>query len=88
LSAPTTTKTNCQALPSNTALVCVYDGTDSAVTINGNPLDTCKLGYKIEIASQFSQQLFLPLIGNYLGNNGSTDTRLLTADAEATCEQN
>ena len=78
---------NCQALPGGAALVCVFDASDTAVAITGNPLDTCVEGYKIEISSRYAQQLFLPLVGNYLGSNGSTTSRTLSADAEAVCEQ-
>lgn len=79
---------NCQALPSGSALLCLYDNTDAAVSaIAVNPLDDCQVGYKIDVSSQYLQPLFLPLVGNFIGNNGSTSNRTLTADAEATCEQ-
>jgi Flp pilus assembly protein TadG len=78
---------NCMALPSNSALVCLYDNTDTAKVFTGNPLDSCQFGYKIEVSTRYAQPLYLPLVGNVLGNNGSTTTRSLTADAEATCEQ-
>lgn len=79
---------NCQALSSGAALVCLYKKDDSAVTsITLNPLDDCTAGNKIDISSQYLQPLFLPLVGNFIGDNGSTTTRTLTADAEATCEQ-
>jgi TadE-like protein len=86
LSAPSG-GSSCQALPSASALVCLYDSNDSAKAFTGNPLDSCQPGYKIEISSRYAQPLFLPLVGEWLGSNGSTSTRTLSADAEATCEQ-
>ncbi len=89
LSAPSG-GTNCQALASGAALVCIFDNANAAVTFSPNsadPLDGCKLGYKLEISSKYAQPLYLPLIGNFLGSNGSKTTRSLTSDAEATCEQ-
>jgi Flp pilus assembly protein TadG len=86
LSAPTG-GTNCLALPSGAALICLYDATDTAVVYASNPLDSCKAGYKIDVESRYAQSLYLPAVGNSLGNNGSTTTRTLTADAESTCEQ-
>jgi Flp pilus assembly protein TadG len=86
LSAPTG-GTNCLALPSNSALVCLYDNTNTAKAFSSNPLDSCQVGYKIEVSSQYAQPLYLPLVGNVLGSNGSTTTRTLSADAVATCEQ-
>lgn len=86
LSAPSGTS-NCQALTSGAALVCVFDSSDTAATINGNPLDSCRQGYKVAISSRYAQALYLPLVGTYLGSGGSTTTRMLSADAEAVCEQ-
>jgi Flp pilus assembly protein TadG len=86
LSAPTG-GTNCMTLPSHSGLVCLYDSTNTAKTFTGNPLDGCQQGYKIELSAKYAQPLYLPLVGNVLGNNGSTSTRTLSADAVATCEQ-
>jgi Flp pilus assembly protein TadG len=83
----TTGGTNCLALPSNSALVCLYDNTNTAKVFTGNPLDSCQVGYKIEVSAKYAQPLYLPLVGNVLGSNGSTTTRTLSADAVATCEQ-
>ena len=93
LSAPTALA-NCKALPSGSALVCLYTTSGAAVTGNDytgaglipNPQDDCQLGYKLGISSQEAQPLYLPLIGRFLGNGG-TNTRNITADAEAVCEQ-
>jgi hypothetical protein len=79
--------TNCLALPSNSALICLYDSTNTAKVFTGNPLDSCQVGYKIEVSARYAQPLYLPLVGNVLGSNGSTTTRTLSADAVATCEQ-
>jgi Flp pilus assembly protein TadG len=86
LSAPSG-GTNCMALPSNSALVCLYDNTNTAKAFTGNPLDSCQVGYKIEVSARYAQPLYLPLVGNVFGSNGSTTTRTLSADAVATCEQ-
>jgi hypothetical protein len=79
---------NCLALTSGAALVCLYDKGDAVKAIAGgsNPLDDCKAGYKIDISSRYLQPVYLPLLGQFIGDNGTT-TRTLTADAEATCEQ-
>lgn len=78
---------NCQTLPSGSALVCLYDGSNNRASFTGNPLDSCQRGYKIEISSQFAQPLYIPLVGIWLGSNGSSTSRTLSADVEATCEQ-
>jgi Flp pilus assembly protein TadG len=61
LSAPTG-GTNCLALPSNSALVCLYDNTNTAKVFTGNPLDSCQVGYKIEVSAKYAQPLYLPLV--------------------------
>lgn len=78
--------TNCAAVAA--AEVCLYKSDGTAVALSSsNPLDLCQKGYKIEVSSQYGQPLFIPLVGRFLGSNGSTSTRNLTADAQATCEQ-
>jgi Flp pilus assembly protein TadG len=77
--------TNCSAIAS--AEVCLYKSDGTAVSVSSsNPLDLCQRGYKVEVSSQYAQPLFVPLVGRWLGSNGSS-TRNLTADAQATCEQ-
>jgi len=65
----------------------VYKADNSAATITGNPLNSCQRGYKIEISTTYAQPLYLPLVGIVLGSGGSSTSRTLSADAEATCEQ-
>ncbi len=77
----------CRQLPGDSALVCVYKADNSAATITGNPLNSCQRGYKIEISTTYAQPLYLPLVGIVLGSGGSSTSRTLSADAEATCEQ-
>jgi TadE-like protein len=95
LSGPAVVPANCKSLPSGSALVCLYTANGAAVTGKDytistppvpNPLDDCQLGWKIGISGQEAQPLYLPLIGHFLGDGG-TNTRNITADAEATCEQ-
>jgi Flp pilus assembly protein TadG len=57
---------------------------DNAVT--SNDLDDCQNGASIEIVASFAQPLYMPLIGQFLGDGGG-GTRTITAKAEATCEQ-
>ncbi len=87
-SKPSTTGygSNCDTTGS-TAIVCVWTATHGSVSISGsNPLDACAKGDEIEVVTQYSAQLYLPLISNVFGSNGTT-SRALTADATATCEQ-
>jgi hypothetical protein len=89
--APPTGVTSCKALPSSSALVCLYTASGAPATGKdytgaANPLDDCQLGWKIGISTQEAQPLYMPLVGHVFGNAGS-NTRTLTADAEATCEQ-
>jgi Flp pilus assembly protein TadG len=78
---------NCENLPSGSAVVCLFNTSNAGVPISGsNPLDLCQRGYKIEISSTYAQPLFVPLVSNLLGTGGTT-SRTLSADVEATCEQ-
>jgi Flp pilus assembly protein TadG len=51
-----------------------------------DPMASCSSGNVVEISAKYQQNLYLPLIGNLLGDNG-TQYRTITADAEATCQQ-
>ena len=88
LSAPSATgHANCEVLPNGSALVCLFDKSDTAVSsLVNNPIDDCQQGYKIEISGQVAQPLYLPLIGRFLGTAGG-NTQTLSADAVAVCEQ-
>lgn len=46
----------------------------------------CQVGKIVEVDMSYSQPLYLPLIGNLFQTSGN-GTRLLTASAQATCEQ-
>ena len=48
---------------------------------------TCSPGQKIRVTASYQQPLFVPLIGNLIGDSGNAGVRTITADAEATCEQ-
>ena len=91
ISAPTGSfGTNCAATSGTaTVEVCVYDASGNVVpldTSGASPLDACAKGYTIEVSAQDAQPLYLPLVGRFLGSNGTT-SRNLTADARATCEE-
>jgi hypothetical protein len=49
---------------------------------------TCQGGKIVEVDMSYPQPLYLPLVSNLLQSPGSTNgSRLLTASAQATCEQ-
>jgi len=82
---------NCDLTASN-AVYCVWqptNGTRTAVSIptGSNPLDACRKanGDEIEVVTQFSENLYIPMLGNLVG--GSGNTKSLVADAYAACEQ-
>ena len=76
---------NCAQLSSGSALVCVYDGSNNAVTVSGNPLDSCEQGYHIDVSAEYLQPVYLPFLGSLI--SGGKQTMTLKADAVATCEQ-
>jgi Flp pilus assembly protein TadG len=52
------------------------------------PICTCQGGKIVEVDMSYPQPLYLPLVSNLLQSPGSTNgSRLLTASAQATCEQ-
>ncbi len=59
---------------------------DSSGTPSGSSVGSCSAGYTLEVTTEYSQPLYLPLVGYVLGN-GATDTRSITATGEATCER-
>jgi Flp pilus assembly protein TadG len=65
-----------------TPALSVYNGT----TLVGNSLANCQRGYTVVVSTSFAQQLFVPLVGTWLGDHGG-NTRTISAKAEATCEQ-
>lgn len=76
--------------------VCVYVGSTSGSSsgttcvasdpVDPNILDKCNKGTVVEVDISYPQQLYVPVIGNLLGDNGTT-TRTLKASAQAVCEQ-
>jgi TadE-like protein len=76
--------------------VCVYvgssDGTDGGTScvasdpVDPNILDKCNKGTVVEVDIAYPQQLYIPVVGNLLGDHGTT-TRTLHAAAQAVCEQ-
>jgi Flp pilus assembly protein TadG len=76
--------------------VCVYVGSStgsssgtscvSSDPVDPNILDKCNKGTVVEVDISYPQQLYVPVIGNLLGDNGTT-TRTLKASAQAVCEQ-
>jgi Flp pilus assembly protein TadG len=77
---------NCAALAIGAALVCLYTGNNAAAAVSGDPLDSCRLGDRLEISAQYRQPLFVPFVGQLLGG-GNSNSVTLRADAVATCEQ-
>jgi Flp pilus assembly protein TadG len=75
-------KSRFQAIPGNVATLTVTlpiaSGTDH--------MSQCQYKKSVEIHATYDQPLFLPLISNFLSNNGSGSTYRITATAEATCE--
>jgi Flp pilus assembly protein TadG len=61
-------------------------GTPVASGFSG--VSSCVAGkYQVKIHAVYGQPLYLPVIGVFLGSNGSTTTRQLDGTAEATCER-
>lgn len=77
---------------SNAATITVYDSSNTQVatgsgTSAGNAVASCSASaYTVEVSVTYQQPLYLPLVGNVLGN-GSSNTRTISAKGEATCEQ-
>jgi hypothetical protein len=85
------------ALPGGSVTsVCVYagsaDGSSLGTTcvasdpVDPNIFDKCSKGSVVEVDITYPQQLYVPMIGVLLGDNG-TQVRTLRAKAQATCEQ-
>jgi len=76
--------------------VCVYVGSQDGSTqgtscvasdpVDSNILDKCNKGTVVEVDIAYPQQLYVPLVGNLLGDHGTT-VRTLRAAAQAVCEQ-
>jgi hypothetical protein len=76
--------------------VCVYVGSTDGSTagtscvasdpVDPNILDKCNKGTVVEVDISYPQQLYVPLVGNLLGDHGTT-VRTLHAAAQAVCEQ-
>jgi hypothetical protein len=52
----------------------------------GSAASFCATGDTIQVSINYQQPLFVPLVGSLLGN-ASSNTRTLSAQGEATCEQ-
>ena len=52
---------------------------------DGTATATCASGYTVEVSVTYNQPLYVPLVGQFLGN-GTTNTRPISAKGEATCE--
>ena len=76
--------------------VCVYVGSSQGDTsgttcvasdpVDSNILDKCNKGTVVEVDISYPQQLYVPVVGNLLGDHGTT-VRTLHAAAQAVCEQ-
>jgi Flp pilus assembly protein TadG len=75
----------------NQAVMTVFDasgtvvGTSSGSTV-GQAAGNCLPGYTVQVSITYQQPLYLPLVGALVGNP-ATNTRAITAQGEATCEQ-
>ena len=74
-----------QVCDSSTASSCTSSGGSSSV------IDTCQAYSKyVVVSASIRQSMYLPLVGRFFGldaTDRANDTRLITATAEATCEQ-
>ena len=76
---------NLNAVPGSVGLtVSVING--NSVPGDPNVLDECQKGKTVVVSASYPQPLYVPLVGQFLGDNG-TSTRTLQAKAQATCEQ-
>jgi Flp pilus assembly protein TadG len=60
------------------------------VIVNGSPdnnLAHCQKGRSIDVTASYAQPLYVPFVGQLLGDVGNPAIRTLNATAEATCEQ-
>jgi Flp pilus assembly protein TadG len=75
---------NLNAVPGSVGLnVSVING--NSIPNDPNVLDSCQKGKTVVVDASFPQPLYVPLVGQFLGDNGSS-TRTLKARAQATCE--
>jgi hypothetical protein len=81
------------AVPGGVATgVCVYVGGSGGTTcvasdpVDPNIFDKCNKGTVVQVDMTYPQQLYIPVVGNVLGDGGST-VRTLHARAQAVCEQ-
>lgn len=63
----------------NQAVVTVFTNLGAAASV-------CQTGYTVQVSITYQQPLYLPLVGAILGS-ASTNTRAISAQGEATCEQ-
>jgi len=66
----------------NHAVITVFDTMGGSST----SLSYCAPGYTVQVSITYQQPLFVPLVGALVGNS-STNTRTISAQGEATCEQ-
>ena len=67
----------------NQAVVTVYDAAGIRV---GASATACARGYTVEVSITYQQPLFVPFVGAVFGDP-STNTRTISAQGAATCEQ-
>ena len=65
------------------AVVTIFDANGTSV---GTSATACAPGYTLEVSITYQQPLFVPLVGVVVGNP-TTNTRTISAQGEATCEQ-
>lgn len=67
----------------NQAVVTVFSPSGTNL---GGSATLCQPGYTIQVSITYQQPLFVPLVGALVGSP-STNTRTISAQGEATCEQ-
>ena len=65
------------------AVITVFDTSGTSV---GTSATACVRGYTLQVSITYQQPLFVPLVGAVFGNP-STNTRTISAQGEAACEQ-
>ena len=75
-------KSRFQAIPGNQATLQVTLPTGGA----GDHMSQCQYQKSVEIHASYDQPIYIPILSNFLSNNGSGSTFTISATAEATCE--
>lgn len=85
------------ALPAGTVTPKIYVcfvGNAATCSTSGTPCDAtttvtclCQPGKIVEVDMSYAQPLYFPIVGNFFETTPGSGTRVLSASAQATCEQ-